>query len=148
MTDCYRIAFRAIDRVLLVHRGQAQPPPLFTPSQLMAKTLQEIAELIRAVPDVISANIWEKHGKSRIYIELEKYNGGKNWNNGKAGTVWFENGKIHAKGDWAGAATRRAACRTIAEIEEALGSEVSSQYVPEKFSDRVTKADFRSDNAA
>lgn len=114
----------------------------------MAKTLQEIAKLIQAVPDVISANIWEKHGKSRIYIELEKYNGGKNWNNGKAGTVWFENGKIHAKGDWAGAATRRAACQTIAKIEEALGSEASSEYVPEKFSDRVAKANFRSDNAA
>jgi|694.fasta_scaffold05261_4 hypothetical protein len=103
----------------------------------MAKTLQEIAELICTVPDVISANIWEKHGKSRIYIELPKYNGGKHWNNGRAGTVWFENGRIYTKGDWAGAATRRAACETIREIEQALGAEIANDYVPEKLSDRL-----------
>ena len=104
----------------------------------MAKTLTEIAETIKTVDDVLSVNIWEKNGKSRIYINLEKYNGGKNWNDGRAGTVWFENGQIHAKGDWAGAATRRAACQTIHEIEQALGDEIKVEYVPEKFADRVT----------
>ena len=112
------------------------PPPLTT----MAKTLAEIAVLIETVDDVLSVNIWEKNGKARIYINLEKYNGGKNWNNGKAGTVWFENGRIFAKGDWAGAATRSASCLTIREIETALGDEVTAVYVPEKLSDRMAVA--------
>ena len=106
----------------------------------MAKTLTEIAAIIETIDDVLSVNIWEKNGRARIYINLEKYNGGKNWNNGRAGTVWFENGRIHAKGDWAGAATRSAACLTIREIEEALGDEIQSAYVPEKFSDRMAIA--------
>jgi hypothetical protein len=103
----------------------------------MAKSLTEIATIIETIEDVLSTNIWEKNGKSRIYINLEKYNGGKNWNNGRAGTVWFENGRLHAKGDWAGAATRHAACATIHEIEQALGNEIVSPYVPEKLKDRV-----------
>ena len=106
----------------------------------MAKTLAEIAVIIETVDDVLSVNIWEKNGKARIYINLEKYNGGKNWNNGKAGTVWFENGRIFAKGDWAGAATRSASCLTIREIETALGDEVTAVYVPEKLSDRMAVA--------
>jgi hypothetical protein len=106
----------------------------------MTKSLAEIASLIETVPGVLSATVWEKHGKSRIYIELPKYNGGKNWNNGKAGTVYFENGRIVAKGDWAGAATRKASCETIHEVEEVLGSEITTKYVPEKFSDRIQAA--------
>ena len=102
----------------------------------MAKSLSEIAELIQSVPDVISANVWERHGKARIYIELPKYNGGKNWNNGRAATIWFENGRIHCKGDWAGAATRRESVLTINEIENVLGDEIKVKYEPEKLSDR------------
>lgn len=106
----------------------------------MAKTLAEIAAIIETVDDVVSVNIWEKNGKARIYINLQKYNGGKAWNNGKAGTVWYENGRIFAKGDWAGAATRSAACLTIREIEQALGEEIKTPYLPEKFSDRLAVA--------
>ena len=105
-----------------------------------SKTLTEIAAIIETVDDVLSVNIWEKNGKSRIYINLKKYNGGKNWNNGRAGTVWFENGRIYAKGDWVGASTRRASCMTIREIEEALGSEIRTPYLPEKLSDRAALA--------
>lgn len=86
----------------------------------MTTTLETIAETIRAVEGVESANIWEKHGKARVYIELPKLNGGKNWNNGKAGTVYYENGKIIERGDWAGAATRRNGRELINDIEAAL----------------------------
>jgi hypothetical protein len=106
----------------------------------MNKTLTEIAAIIETVDGVLSVNIWEKNSKARIYINLEKYNGGKNWNNGKAGTVWFENGRVYAKGDWAGAATRSASCRTIQKIELALADEITSSYVPEKLSDRMAIA--------
>ncbi len=104
------------------------------------KTLAEIAAIIETVDDVLSVNTWERNEKSRIYINLQKYNGGKTWNNGKAGTVWFESGRILAKGDWAGAATRKAACSTIREIEQALGEEIKTPYLPEKVSDRLAVA--------
>ena len=84
--------------------------------------LKEIAKLIASVDGVIATKVWENHGKSRVYIELKKLNGGKNWNGGSAGTVWYEDGQIYHKNNWAGAATRDASLKTISEIEGALKS--------------------------
>lgn len=84
--------------------------------------LKQVAEKIAAVEGVVAANVWEKHGKARVYIELPKLNGGKAWNGGKAGTVWYENGEIHTREDWAGAATRDNARAIIANIRTALAS--------------------------
>lgn len=85
-------------------------------------TIHEIAEKIAAVEGVKGANVWEKAGHSRIYIELPKLNGGKDWNGGRAGTVWYDaaDGAIHEKGDWAGAKTRDAGREIIARIEAVL----------------------------
>lgn len=88
-------------------------------------TLKKIADIIAAVEGVTATSVWEKHGKARIYIEMPKRNGGKHWNGGRAGTVFFEDGKVHHKGDWAGAATRDACLATIEKIESAIQSELA-----------------------
>lgn len=84
-------------------------------------TIQEIAKIIESVEGVESVNVWEKAEKHRIYIELPKLNGGKNWNGGKAGTCFYDyNSKKISWFGWAGARTRDFGFEIIAEIEKTL----------------------------
>ena len=80
--------------------------------------ITEIAKIIEQVESVISVNIWEKGDHQRIYIELPKLNGGKNWNGGRAGTCFydFKTGDIVWE-DWAGAKTRDRGYEIINQIK-------------------------------
>jgi len=83
---------------------------------------EELREQLLKIEGVQEANIWQKHGKARIYLEFPKLNGGKNWNGGKAGTVFYDldECRISYKRDWAGARTRDNSLKIIARIEETL----------------------------
>lgn len=90
---------------------------------MTTQILETIRDNIANIPGVVSASIWGKHNKSRIYIELPKLNGGKNWNGGRAGTVYYDadENKISYRSDWAGAKTRDRALEIIEAIESRLG---------------------------
>ena len=87
------------------------------------ENIETIKDQLLKIDGVLEANIWQKHGKNRIYLEFPKLNGGKNWNGGKAGTVFydFDESRIcYKKRDWAGARTRDNSLEIISRIEEAL----------------------------
>ena len=86
------------------------------------RNIETLKKQLLEIDDVLEANIWQKHGKNRIYLELPKLNGGKNWNGGKAGTVFFDlyEDRISHKRDWAGARTRDSSLAIIKKIEERL----------------------------
>ena len=85
--------------------------------------INEMAKKIESVDGVKSVNVWEKGGHSRIYIELPKLNGGKNWNGGKAGTCFYDfNSGEFVWRDWAGAKTRDRGYEIIENIEQELAS--------------------------
>ena len=66
------------------------------------------------------ANPWEGHGKRRIYLETDKWNGGKHWNGGRGYEKCFidlDELALVAMGE-AGAATRTALRPTLNQIAE------------------------------
>lgn len=87
--------------------------------------LATLAARIAELPGVQSARVWDRvAGKERIYVDLTKYNGGRNWNGGVGHRVI-----VHAAGrrveldprsEWAGAATfqRHKELGTLEAIEE------------------------------
>jgi len=87
------------------------------------ETIETIKNQMLEIEGVEDANLWQKHGKNRIYLELPKQNGGKHWNGGKAGTVFYdhEKGCIIYKGDWAGARTRDSSLAILEKIQEVTG---------------------------
>ena len=88
------------------------------------ENIEAVKEQLLKIDGVLEAHIWQKHGKNRIYLEFPKLNGGKNWNGGKAGTVFYDldESRISHKKDWAGARTRDNSLEIISRIEEALTS--------------------------
>ena len=52
--------------------------------------IEEVKKIAQTHGSVVSVSLWEKHGKRRAYVEFEKLNGGKKWNSGKAGTVYYD----------------------------------------------------------
>lgn len=72
--------------------------------------LEAVAAEMATVQGVQSARAWTKvAGKERVYVELTKHNGGKNWHGGKGGAFVLvaatNRMELDANG-WAGAATR------------------------------------------
>lgn len=90
-------------------------------SNMKERTAEQLAEVFTKVEGVISASAWEKHGKRRVYIETQKLNGGKNWNGGRAGTMFFDldSGDFIWK-DWAGAKTRDHGFSVIERLKEVI----------------------------
>lgn len=72
--------------------------------------LDKLAFELEETDGVERCHVWAKQGKGRgrIYIDLPRLNGGKNWNGDSAGTVFFDeySKTIVVEGIWAGAATR------------------------------------------
>jgi hypothetical protein len=80
---------------------------------MMTIDLQATVAQIRQTPGVIGANAWTRvPGKERIYVDLEKLNGGRNWNGGIGHRVVVDLNDGSVKLDtqygrtWAGGATR------------------------------------------
>jgi len=71
-------------------------------------TPKEAVTWLEALPGVVGAKLWNKSGKSRIYIETVKKNGGANWNGGVGynGMYVDLDAKRLVEGTCAGAATR------------------------------------------
>lgn len=83
--------------------------------------MQQMANRIKAIEGVESVNVWEKAGKRRVYIELPKLNGGKNWNGGRAVTLYLDSVEgLVCRQDWAGAKTRDHAAPIIEAIREVV----------------------------
>ncbi|MBF0424840.1 MAG: hypothetical protein HQL66_03355 [Magnetococcales bacterium] len=83
-----------------------------------------LVEKINRIHGVQSAKLWEKHGFSRIYVDLEKFNGGRNWNGGRGHTAIIESGQVClGRGEWAGAATYKwhENNDTLAKIQAVIG---------------------------
>lgn len=89
--------------------------------------LNGIVESIRKLPGVQSARVWNRvPGKERIYIDLTKHNGGRNWNGGRGNTVIVHiDGRVDVANDWAGAATfnRHEELGTVEAIEAIVAGE-------------------------
>ena len=88
------------------------------------ENIELVKDQLLKIDGVLSANIWQKHGKNRIYLEFPKLNGGKNWNGGRAGTCFYDLdlNQISYKKDWAGARTRDNSLEIISRINEELSN--------------------------
>ena len=75
-----------------------------------AKTLAELVDELEYDREDFQVSLWERYGKSRIYVDLlQKSNGGKRWNGGLGYSFWVDTktGRVMG-GSWAGAKTRNA----------------------------------------
>lgn len=81
----------------------------------------DLANRIRAIPGVYSANAWSKYDKVRVYVETENLNGkatgpgGKFYVDVKRGTI-----EDLARAGWTGARTRNAAHEVVVQIQAML----------------------------
>ena len=83
-------------------------------------TAEEIIKKVKELPHVTDARLWEGFGERRIYIDTEKWNGGKNWNNGLGYWGMYIDahaGTLHL-GYVAGAKTRKALAYTVEKIKD------------------------------
>jgi hypothetical protein len=86
----------------------------------MDTNTKQIVEKIKKLPHVTDARLWEGFGKCRIYIDTEKWNGGKNWNNGLGywGMYIDVDAGTLSLGSEAGAKTRKKLAETVEKIKE------------------------------
>lgn len=89
--------------------------------------LDKLAFELEEIDGVERCHVWTKlgEGQGRIYIDLPRLNGGKNWNGDSAGTVFFDemSKTIVVEGNWAGAATRKNAFPIIERLSSQFGFE-------------------------
>lgn len=88
-------------------------------------TLDKLAFQLEQIEGVERCKVWcpLRTCNGRIYIELPKLNGGKKWNGGSAGTVYFDNytKTFVVFGNWAGARTRDSAKIILNRLTEIFG---------------------------
>ena len=87
--------------------------------------LDKLAFQLEQIEGIERCKVWDNtdSGHERIYIELPKLNGGKKWNGGSAGTVYFDNytKTFVVYGNWAGARTRDSAKIILNRLTEIFG---------------------------
>jgi hypothetical protein len=83
-------------------------------------TIDQIIDEIRDLPHVTDARLWEGFEACRIYIDTEKWNGGRHWNGGVGYSGMYIDaltGNLYL-GHEAGAKTRKKLAETVEKIKE------------------------------
>jgi len=104
-------------------------------------SIEKMAYQIEQVPGVEQCRVWS--GKNsmnqRVYIDLPRLNGGKNWNRNRAVTAFYDmyTNTLVCEEDWAGSATRVAGNPVLSEICEKFDIERIQMVELEKFQRKI-----------
>ena len=86
---------------------------------------EEVRDALRAVKGVKNARMWEKHGKQRIYLDLDTHAALGCTNSTLRDTIFFDfhDMMIHCKGNWISRESRTHAQYVLQKIAAKIGIE-------------------------